>query len=193
MKELIFATYNFHKVDEIKKMLTGEYRVFSLSEIGLRENILEIGETLQENALIKVRHIFNKTKKACFADDTGLKVDALNDAPGVFSARYAGKEATFEDNINKLLMALDGESNRRAEFRTIIAYIDSNGKELFFEGKVEGSILIQKKGEKGFGYDPIFLPDGFKLSFAEMSLKEKSKISHRAKAVQRFAKYLKSY
>ncbi len=192
METLVFATHNHHKAKEIKNVLKGKYHVVYLTELDLYEEIPETGDTLQENALIKARYVFEKTGKACFADDTGLEVAALNGAPGVYSARYAGEKASFEDNINKLLLAMEGINNRRARFRTVMAYIDNQSNEHLFEGKVEGVITTQKRGEQGFGYDPVFLPDGYQENFAEMSAEEKNRISHRAKAVQQLVKYLKS-
>lgn len=189
MKELIFATHNAHKAEEINQLIK-KYQVKSLNYIGYRDEIDETGATLQENALIKAHTVYQATGKACFADDTGLEVTALRGAPGVFSARYAGEEADAEKNMSKLLEALDGEKNRTARFRTVIAFIDEKGEQHFFEGIVEGKILTEKRGEKGFGYDPLFLPDGYNQSFAEMGAEEKNRISHRGRAVERFVKFL---
>lgn len=189
MKELIFATHNAHKAEEINQLIK-KYQVKSLDDIGYRDEIDETGATLQENALIKAHTVYQATGKACFADDTGLEVTALRGAPGVYSARYAGEEADAEKNMNKLLEALDGEKNRTARFRTVIAFVDEKGAQHFFEGIVEGKILTEKRGEKGFGYDPIFLPDGYDQSFAEMSAEEKNRISHRGRAVEKFVKFL---
>lgn len=189
MKELIFATHNAHKAEEINQLIRN-FDVKSLDDIDYIEDIEETGTTLQENALIKAHTVYEATGKACFADDTGLEVNALRGAPGVFSARYAGEDASFNDNMNKLLAALKGMKNRKAQFRTVIAYIDEDGKHHFFEGVVEGSILEDKRGEGGFGYDPIFQPTSYSQSFAQMSAREKNRISHRGRAVQKFVKFL---
>jgi len=191
MEKLIFATHNPHKAREIRETLKSRYDVISLEELGINEDIAETGDTLEANALIKARYVYNKTGKPCFADDTGLEVKALNGAPGVYSARYAGEKASFDDNMDKLLKALESKTDRRAQFRTVIAFINEEGEEQLFEGKVLGSITKNKKGEKGFGYDPIFLPEGYNLSFAEMSVEEKNEISHRGRAVREFVSYLK--
>lgn len=189
MRKLIFATNNKHKLGEVREMLDGKVKIVSLEEAGLSGEIPETADTLQGNALQKAQWVWDRTHQDCFADDTGLEVDALDGAPGVYSARYAGEHCTFDDNVNKLLKALDGETNRKAQFRTVICLIE-NGEPRYFEGKVEGVILTERYGEEGFGYDPIFMPDRFAVSFAEMPLEVKNKISHRGLAVKRLTEYL---
>ena len=188
MKKLMFATNNPNKLREIRSAVSS-YKIISLEEIGIKEEIPETGSTLHENALQKAAYIFNKTGEDCFADDTGLEIAALDNRPGVYSARYAGINCSAEDNINKVLDELDGVTNRNAVFKTVIALI-INGKEFFFEGGIDGNILTNKTGHQGFGYDPIFLPNGYEISFAEMSLDEKNNISHRAKAVKKLIHFL---
>lgn len=191
MKRLIFASNNKHKLVEVRAALEGIAKVVSLAEAGLEGEIPETADTLQGNALQKAQWVWERTHIDCFADDTGLEVDALNGAPGVYSARYAGEHCSFDDNINKLLAALDGESNRKADFRTVICLIEK-GEVHYFEGRVNGQILTERhtNGE-GFGYDPIFMPDRFAVSFAEMPLDVKNSISHRGRAVEKLAAYLK--
>ena len=189
MRKLIFATNNKHKLGEVREMLDGKVEIVSLEEAGLSGEIPETADTLQGNALQKAQWVWERTHCDCFADDTGLEVDALDGAPGVYSARYAGEHCSFDDNVNKLLKALDGETNRKAQFRTVICLIE-NGEPRYFEGKVEGVILTERYGEEGFGYDPIFMPDRFAVSFAEMPLEVKNMISHRGMAVKRLTEYL---
>ena len=191
MKRLIFATNNKHKVEEVCAALNGTVEIATLAEAGLSGEIPETADTLQGNALQKAQWVWERTHADCFADDTGLEVDALGGAPGVYSARYAGEHCSFDDNIDKLLQALDGEENRRACFRTVICLIE-NGQERYFEGRVDGQILTERhsKGE-GFGYDPVFMPDRFAVSFAEMPLEVKNTISHRGLAVKKLIDYLK--
>lgn len=191
MKRLIFASNNKHKLVEVRAALEGIAKVVSLAEAGLEGEIPETADTLQGNALQKAQWVWERTHIDCFADDTGLEVDALNGAPGVYSARYAGEHCSFDDNINKLLAALDGESNRKADFRTVICLIEK-GEVHYFEGRVDGQILTERhtNGE-GFGYDPIFMPNRFAVSFAEMPLDVKNSISHRGRAVEKLAAYLK--
>lgn len=191
----VFATANRHKLEEIQAMLPGTVQVKSLADIGFTGNIPETEATLEGNALQKVRYIHQRYGQPCFADDTGLEAAALNGAPGVYSARYAGVSGTREEqskaNMAKLLRDLAGKSNRNARFRTVIAYIDANGMEHLFDGIVNGMILEEPAGEGGFGYDPVFLPDGYDVTFAQMGLCEKNKISHRAKAFQKFAEAIR--
>ena len=191
MKTLVFATNNKHKIREVSEMLDGVVEVKSLADVGLSGDIPETSDTLQGNALQKAQWVWERVGMDCFADDTGLEVDALGGAPGVYSARYAGEHCSFDDNINKLLAALDGESNRKADFRTVICLIEK-GEVHYFEGRVDGQILTERhtNGE-GFGYDPIFMPDRFAVSFAEMPLDVKNSISHRGRAVEKLAAYLK--
>ena len=189
MRKLIFATNNKHKLGEVREILDGIVDIVSLSDAGLSGEIPETADTLQGNALQKAQWVWERTHQDCFADDTGLEVDALDGAPGVYSARYAGEHCTFDDNVNKLLKALDGKTNRRAQFRTVICLIE-NGKPRYFEGKVEGQILTERYGKEGFGYDPIFMPDRFAVSFAEMPLEVKNMISQRGLAVKQLTEYL---
>lgn len=190
MKELIFATNNPHKLKEIREIIGNQFRVLGLSEIGFNEEIIEDAPTIEGNASLKSWFIYNKFGIDCFADDTGLEIDALAGRPGVKSARYAGEECNPENNILKVLNELRSKSDRRARFRTVISLI-MGGKELKFEGTVEGMILHEKRGDSGFGYDPVFLPDGSSLSFAEMLADDKNKISHRGRAMQKLIDHLK--
>lgn len=190
-RKLVFATNNAHKLREIKEILNEAFEIVSLKELGIYEDIPETADTLAGNARQKAQYVQEKTGLNCFADDTGLEVDALNGAPGVFSARYAGENATYADNVNKLLQAMQQETNRQARFKTVIALI-LNEKEYLFEGSVEGSILREKQGEKGFGYDPVFLPAGHSESFAEMSADQKNAISHRGRSVRKLVEFLLS-
>lgn len=191
MKQLIFATNNKHKVQEVRAALQGHVEVISLAEAGLAGEIPETADTLQGNALQKAQWVWERTHADCFADDTGLEVDALNGAPGVFSARYAGEHCSFDDNIDKLLTALNGQSNRKADFRTVICLIE-NGEPRYFEGRVDGQILTERHGAEGFGYDPVFMPNRFAVSFAEMPLDVKNSISHRGLAVAKLKEYMEA-
>ncbi len=191
MKEIVFATNNEHKLSEVASMLGTAYKVLGLKDIGCDEDIPETADTLEGNALIKAKYVYEKYGKNCFSDDTGLEVDALNNAPGVYSARYAGVDKDAEANMNKLLTELNGQANRKAQFRTAVALI-IDGQELLFEGKVEGKIIEEKRGGKGFGYDPVFIPEGYDNTFAELSSEVKNSISHRGRAVQKLIKYLES-
>ena len=186
--ELIFATHNNNKVKEVAQILPSYLSMKSLTDIGFFDEIEETGKTFEENALLKAKTIFEKTGKNIFADDSGLVIEALNGAPGVYSARYAGT-GKDEDNIVKALKELDGKTNRKAYFISIFCLI-LNGKEYFFEGRIDGTISTEILGENGFGYDPIFIPDGFSKSFAQMSAEEKNAISHRAKAVEKLNNFL---
>ena len=187
--ELVFATNNQHKLGEVQKLLGNKIHLLSLKDISFGEEIPEDFETLKENALQKARYIYDRFKKDCFADDTGLEIDYLDGAPGVYSARYAGPNCSFDDNIDKVLNELGDVENRKARFRTVIALICDN-KEYYFEGIVNGDILKTRQGEEGFGYDPVFRPLGFNQSFAEMDLTEKNKISHRGRATQKLIEFL---
>ena len=189
--ELIFGTQNDNKVEEIIKLLPPNFLVKSLSDLNFETEIEESGATLEENALIKARVIFNTFKKDCFADDSGLEVNVLSGKPGVYSARYAGNQKNAQNNMDKLLYDLRNEEDRKAQFRTVIALI-LNGSEYLFEGVVKGEIIYIQRGEKGFGYDPIFAPEKNGLTFAQMSLSQKNKISHRSKAFQKLVQFLKS-
>lgn len=188
--KLVFATNNQHKLQELQAMLGNHFELLSLTEIGCDEKIPEEQPTLEGNARQKAFFIYEKYGMACFADDTGLEIEALNGEPGVFSARYAGEEKSSEANMNKVLDKLSKINHRDARFRTVISLVINN-RETQFEGIVNGKILHQKRGSSGFGYDPIFQPAGEELSFAEMSLPEKNKISHRGRAVSKLVDYLK--
>ena len=189
MRTLVFATNNKHKLHEVSALLEGAVQVKSLSDMGLEGDIPETADTLKGNALQKAQWVWERTHTDCFADDTGLEVEALGGAPGVYSARYAGEHCSFDDNINKLLAALDGATNRKACFRTVICLIE-NGVPTYFEGRVDGVILTERYGTDGFGYDPVFMPDRFAVSFAEMPLEVKNMISHRGIAVKNLVDYL---
>lgn len=191
MKTLLFASGNQHKIDEINAVLAPlGYQVQGLHALGLQEDIPETGTTLDENAAIKATYLYEKFGKDCFADDTGLEVEVLNGAPGVYSARYAGTPKSDVNNMAKLLTALQGKANRNAQFRTVFCLIEG-GETRFFEGKVTGSIAEAPIGEAGFGYDPVFVPTAESRTFAQMSAADKNKISHRAKAVAALMAYLK--
>ena len=190
--KIVFATNNKHKLEEIKDILGKDFEIVSLAEIGCHEDIPETGTTLEENARQKSTYIVEHYSHDCFADDTGLEVEALNGEPGVHSARYAeGTDHDSEANMRKLLANLEGKANRKACFRTIISLI-IDGEEHQFEGKVEGRIATEKHGKEGFGYDPIFIPEGYDKSFAELGEEIKNQISHRARAVKKLAEYLSS-
>jgi XTP/dITP diphosphohydrolase len=189
MKNIIFATNNKHKTEEIRVILGSDYQITTLKDAGIDIEIPEPHHTLKENALEKARTIFQLTNKNCFSEDTGLQVEALNGAPGVFSARYAGEEATADDNIKKLMLELNEEPNRKACFTTCICLI-LNGKEYFFEGNCTGKISLTATGTNGFGYDPVFIPDGYEASFAELDQKVKAEISHRKIAVSKMVEFL---
>lgn len=189
MKEIIIATNNKHKVEEIQREVKDKIRIISLKDLGFHQDIPETGSTLKENARQKARFIFEKYRKDCFADDTGLEVEALNGRPGVYSARYAGERCSFDDNIDLLLKEMEGKTNRKACFKTVICLIE-NGEEKYFEGVCKGNITTERYGNKGFGYDPVFIPEGYGESFAEMSGEEKNKISHRGKAIRELIKYM---
>lgn len=189
MDTLVFATNNNHKLEEIKAILKGIVNIVSLSDIGFTEEIPEEYETLEGNAAQKALHIYQRFGMDCFADDTGLEIDALNGEPGVYSARYAGENCSFEKNMDLVLEKMKGINNRKAQFRTVIALVEK-GKPVYFQGSVKGFITNKKYGKKGFGYDPIFKPEGFDKTFAQMPLHEKNSISHRAKATEALFKYL---
>ncbi|WP_300727086.1 non-canonical purine NTP diphosphatase [uncultured Bacteroides sp.] len=190
MKKLVFATNNAHKLEEIRAILGDKIEVLSLNDIDCHADIPETADTLEGNAALKAEYIYKNYGLDCFADDTGLEVEALDGAPGVYSARYAGGEGhDSEANMKRLLKELEGKDNRRAQFRTVICLIEG-GEEHFFEGIVKGRIIEEKRGGSGFGYDPIFVPEGYTETFAEMGGEEKNKISHRARAVQKLCAYL---
>lgn len=189
MKKLVFATNNAHKLEEVRAVVGNKFEILSLKEIGCHEDIDEPGETLQENALIKARYVKEKYGYDCFGDDTGLEVEALDGAPGVYSARYAGGDHDSVANMKKLLNELYGAINRKAHFRTVIALI-MDGEEHLFEGKINGSIIEEQRGTAGFGYDPIFMPDGYNQTFAELGSEVKNNVSHRALAVKALCEFL---
>lgn len=189
--KLVFATNNQHKLKEVQAMLTN-FEITSFADINCFEDIPETANTLEGNAILKANFITEKYGLDCFADDTGLEVEALNNEPGVYSARYAGENNNAEANMNKLLKNLQNTQNRKAQFKTAIA-LNIQGKQFIFEGICKGIILTEKRGESGFGYDPIFMPDGFNASFAEMNLNEKGSISHRGKAVEKLVTFLNKH
>jgi len=191
MRKLVFATNNDHKLRELKQILSSEFELLSLNEIGCTDDIPETGTTLEANAAQKSFYIWNKYGVNCFADDTGLEIEALGNEPGVYSARYAGEGRDASDNMLKVLEKMKYETNRNARFRCVISLV-INGEEEQFEGIVEGEILTEKHGVAGFGYDPIFMANGFNQSFAEMSANDKNKISHRGRAVMKLVEYLKN-
>lgn len=190
LPSIVMATNNAHKLREIREMLAGRYRVLSLGNIGCSDDIPETADTLEGNALIKARWVNERYGYDCFADDTGLEVEALGGEPGVYSARWAGPGCTPADNVAKMLAKMDGVTNRRARFRTVIALI-KDGKELLVDGEVQGTILCERRGSNGFGYDPIFSPEESGVSFAEMTDDEKNAISHRGRATVKLMEILK--
>lgn len=189
-KELVFATNNMHKIEEVADAVGNQFKILSLNEINFYDEIIETGITFKENASLKTHFIFDKYGLDCFGDDSGLEIEALNGEPGVFSAHYAGKHGDHEANINKVLKQLEGTSNRKAQFKTVISLI-WKGREFWFQGSISGIIRTETSGNQGFGYDPIFQPDGYEVTFAEMSTSEKNKISHRGKAVAQLIDFLK--
>ncbi len=189
MEKLVFATNNKHKLEEIKDILRDKFRVSGLKECGIDEDIEETGVTLQENALIKARFVHDTLNENCFSDDTGLEIEALGGKPGVYSARYAGEPSDAKKNVELILEQMKGEENRKAQFRTIIVLI-YRGEEYYFEGIIRGEIAKVCSGDNGFGYDPIFVPEGYDKSFAELSMDVKNKISHRALATEKLLEFL---
>jgi len=189
--KLVFASNNKHKILEIQNMLPKGIQIISLEEINCFEEIPESAETIEGNAILKANYVTEKYGYNCFADDTGLEIEALNGAPGVHSARYAGNQKNTDDNMNKLLAALKNESNRKAQFKTVIT-LNLNGNQYHFTGIAKGKITIEKSGNEGFGYDPIFQPENFDITFAELSLSEKAEISHRGKATKQLIDFLKT-
>ncbi|MDR1624853.1 MAG: non-canonical purine NTP diphosphatase [Tannerellaceae bacterium] len=187
--ELVFATNNKHKLKEVQHIISDKVILLSLADINCYDNIPETADTLEGNALLKARYIKQRYGYNCFADDTGLEVEALNQAPGVYSARYAGEGNDALANMNKLLRQMQGKENRKARFRTAIALIIDD-KEYLFEGIINGSVITEKRGEAGFGYDPVFIPDGYIQTFAQMGSELKNQISHRALAVKELATFL---
>jgi XTP/dITP diphosphohydrolase len=189
--KLVFATNNQNKIREMQQMLPPNIEIISLESIGCFEEIPETANTIEENAIMKANYVTQKYGYDCFADDTGLEIDALNGAPGVYSARYAGEERNSDYNMNKVLVALTENNNRTAQFKTVIT-LNMNGKQHLFTGIARGEITLEKLGNQGFGYDPIFKPEGFELTFAQLSLEEKVVISHRGKAAEQLIAFLKN-
>lgn len=187
--KLYFATNNIYKLKEVQEVVGDSFQIESMRSLGINEDIPEDQQTLEGNALQKARFLYDRTGESCFADDTGLEVDALNGAPGVYSARYAGDAKNSFDNMALLLKNMSGIQNRKARFRTVIALI-LNGKEYLFEGIVKGTIAEEPRGTAGFGYDPLFVPDGYSTTFAEMDSEAKNAISHRGRAVEKLAAFL---
>lgn len=187
--KLYFATNNIHKLKEVQEVVGDSFQIESMRSLGINEDIPEDQQTLEGNALQKARFLYDRTGESCFADDTGLEVDALNGAPGVYSARYAGEAKNSLDNMTLLLKNMSGIQHRKARFRTVIALI-LNGKEYLFEGIVNGTIAEEPRGTAGFGYDPLFVPDGYSTTFAEMDSEAKNAISHRGRAVEKLAAFL---
>ena len=186
---IVFATNNAHKLEEVRAIVSGDIRIVGLQDIDCQDDIPETADTLEGNALLKAKYVHERFGYDCFADDTGLEVEALNGEPGVHSARYAGDAHDSNANIKKLLHALEGQHNRKARFRTVIALI-INGQTAYFEGVVNGQIIKERRGMTGFGYDPVFVPDGFDKTFAELGSETKNRISHRAMATRKLAEKL---
>jgi len=187
---LCFATNNLHKIQEVQAVVGNSISLVSLKDIGCFEELPEEQTTIEGNSLQKATYVFDKFSTACFADDSGLEVDALNGEPGVYSAMYAGPQRSHSDNIDKLLASLSGKTNRKAQFKTVITLVQESKIHQFI-GLLNGTILTERRGSNGFGYDPIFKPDGYEISLAEMTLAEKNKISHRAKAIQQLIDFLR--
>ena len=188
---LVFASNNKHKIQEIKQLLPKNFHISSLGDIGCEVDIPETADTIEGNAILKANYVTQHYQLPCFADDSGLEVISLDNAPGVYSARYAGDQKNDEDNIDKLLQELKGKPNRKAQFKTVIA-LNIDGEQHLFTGIVTGKIITERKGENGFGYDPVFVADGYDKTFAELSSEEKNQISHRAKAIHQLIDFLKS-
>lgn len=189
MRELVFATNNLHKTEEVRRLLAGQYKILNLNDIGCTTDIPETGNTFAENAELKTSFVVENFHMDCFADDSGLEVEALHNEPGIYSARYAGQRGDAE-NMQLVLKKMEGQSNRNARFRTVVSLIQKDTKYLF-EGVVHGKIRETASGLSGFGYDPIFEPEGFKVTFAEMSMDQKNEISHRAQAMRKLINFLK--
>lgn len=190
-RKLVFSTNNPHKLEEVSHILGEKIHILSLEDIDCHTDIPETADTLEGNALLKARYVFDNYALDCFADDTGMEVEALNNEPGIFSARYAGENKDFRANMQKVLLLMKGATNRRARFRTVISLI-IDGNDYIFEGVINGRITEEERGNTGFGYDPIFVPDGYDLTFAEMGEEIKNRISHRALAVEKLKEFLLS-
>lgn len=191
METLVLASNNPHKIQEMSQVIDSSFLLKGLADIGCFEELPETQETIEGNALQKAQYVYDNYQSVCFSDDSGLEVEALNGEPGVHSAHYAGSQRSADDNIQKLLKNLEGVKNRNAQFRTVIALVNPSGH-IFFEGIIQGEILSKRKGTGGFGYDSIFKPHGYTKTFAEMTIEEKNKISHRAIAIRKLAEYLQS-
>jgi len=187
--KIVFATNNQHKLRELQQILDDKFELLSLADINCFEEIPETSPTIEENSLEKAEYVHKKYKTDCFADDTGLEIEALDGSPGVYSARYAGEDKNMEKNIEKILSELEKKDNRNARFKTVVSLI-LNGETHQFEGIINGKIIKEKTGESGFGYDPVFMPDGYDITFAEMDAAFKNKISHRGIAVQKLVDFL---
>jgi non-canonical purine NTP pyrophosphatase, rdgB/HAM1 family len=190
MKQIVFATNNKNKLREMREIMEGLYEVLSLEDIGCHEDIVEDADTIEGNAKIKADFVTDRYHIDCFSDDSGLEVEALGGAPGVYSARYAGEHCSYQDNVDKMLAAMKGQTNRKAAFRTCIA-LNLDGKSYYFEGRCDGHITEVQRGTEGFGYDPIFQPDGYDQTFAELGHEVKNAISHRGKATRKLIAFLK--
>lgn len=188
--KLVFASNNKNKIAEIQQLIGDKFEIVSLQDIGCTEDIPETAETIEGNAILKAQYVYDKYGLSCFADDTGLEIDALEGEPGVYSARYAGEQKNADDNMALVLQKLESQTNRSAQFKTVIA-LNFGSEHFLFEGIVKGIITPVKRGNEGFGYDPIFQPEGFDVTFAEMSMQQKSTISHRGKAVEKLINFLK--
>lgn len=188
--KLVFASNNKNKIAEIQQLIGDKFEIVSLQDIGCTEDIPETTETIEGNAILKAQYVYDKYGLSCFADDTGLEIDALQGEPGVYSARYAGEQKNADDNMALVLQKLEHQTNRSAQFKTVIA-LNFGSEHFLFEGIVKGTITPVKRGNEGFGYDPIFQPEGFDVTFAEMSMQQKSTISHRGKAVEKLINFLK--
>lgn len=188
--KLVFASNNKNKIAEIQQLIGDKFEIVSLQDIGCTEDIPETAETIEGNAILKAQYVYDKYGLSCFADDTGLEIDALEGEPGVYSARYAGEQKNADDNMALVLQKLESQTNRSAQFKTVIA-LNFGSEHFLFEGIVKGTITPVKRGNAGFGYDPIFQPEGFDVTFAEMSMQQKSTISHRGKAVEKLINFLK--
>ncbi|WP_291274181.1 non-canonical purine NTP diphosphatase [Flavobacterium sp.] len=188
--KLVFASNNKNKIAEIQQLIGDKFEIVSLQDIGCTEDIPETADTIEGNAILKAQYVYDKYGLSCFADDTGLEIDALEGEPGVYSARYAGEQKNADDNMALVLQKLEHQSNRSAQFKTVIA-LNFGSEHFLFEGIVKGIITPVKRGNEGFGYDPIFQPEGFDVTFAEMSMQQKSTISHRGKAVEKLINFLK--
>lgn len=191
MLQLVFASNNNNKIKEIQQLVPTDIQILSLKDIGCEADIPETADTIEGNAILKANYVTEHYGYPCFADDSGLEIDALNGAPGVYSARYAGSQRNDDDNMNKVLEKLQNETNRKANFKTVIA-LNMNGEQHLFAGIINGEIIHEKRGTNGFGYDPVFVADGYQKTFAELTMEEKSTISHRGKAVKQLVSFLQN-